>query len=74
MSQKLIGYATYLEVRVSPVFKSNDINTLHEQVKNAMNDIPKLGNCSWIIEPDLRTVKPTGFDSFAEYEAYGDPY
>jgi len=70
-SHDYIGYATYLNTRVSPVFGSDDITELLSMVRNAMSKIPKLGNCSFIIEPNLRTEGVFGFDSYDEYSKHG---
>lgn len=71
---KYIGYATYLNTRVSPVYDGDDIEGLLLMVEKSMNDIPKLGNCSFIIEPNLRLEGPDGFESYEEYVEHWEGY
>lgn len=66
-SPKYIGYATYLNTRVSPIYGGDDIEGLVLMVEKTMNSIPKLGNCSFVIEPNLRLEDPDGFDSYEKY-------
>ena len=62
-----ISYATYLNTRVSPVFKSNNITELRLLATKAMDGIPKMCNCSFVIEPNIRLEDVPGYNSYKEY-------